>query len=933
MADDTVINRYQQYKRGTAKLVNWLANTARDCEDVSAIVPSIRAARDAAKQSKRKQKRVEAPVDTKVMLTASQLVSLARVVAKAAVKIPDDIVRTTKAVIAGRQVSADWHSSCTSSADSIKEEQNRTHQHFIGTLQDILHILQTSKGYSASKSSKPSRRQQQQQHDTPKKTKDGEDLTANLFSYLDIDQPTEDPLGSAPVSKHATSKPGTCKVQFELNDPEGDKNFAIWCFLQDMRELRQEIRTLWISYRDGKMSFSAVAEMSANAINIMSLAEVEFIRQYTDLCAYQKILNHLGLEIGALGATVWVSPAGDRDVKDISSGRVCGNAVVDLICPRAFILTLEFVLALSKRLGNIPQAPDDAKRPYLKIHPFGQALWGLLPHLTLEKLRGMHGMQQDIFLAGVFDIEKSPGRRPGTWLIMACQVQMDIHEIMGSDFSSGIEDFQARLKADMATLRKFSASIWVPDATKKHADLAQRFKIATEQTSRLIKDPLHDAALHPRGPTEQEQTSLQPSFKIYKVFPIVPGLLINASAATLHSLGIALGNYYRVVLSVAYLYRAVFKVNAMQLQWEEMDFVINAQSRKKPFILESNTDGVSMSRCFCLALGVKLHEFAKGKRGRPLKLPTDTYINEHGKELENFPVTSGIINCKANDLMQKTAGLLKMDVAVRSLDQLQDMNLKGGALRDIYQQYKANGKLTLVQLSIALTEIFLLEEMNLKFDYLGFYVNCERMLCTILWACEPSLRELRSKTEFDLGIPYDLVSAILSDATGQATSFSVSKTNMLQEIGRAMVMLTKNDGGALHKLAKEQTSGHLLCCPANKSKLQSRAMETDEYAADAHPTHSIRELLQVLGLDSDGTNPADNKFYSSRQTTDVRVEAQEAFAKMIKGGNGHIEKCIQAFRRYMDTLDAEVNPEQYAKAGKQFDEVCNLVRAKGSLEA
>ena len=49
MADSTLVDRYRQYKAGTTKQVNWLANTAPFCEDVTTIVPSLRAATDSAK--------------------------------------------------------------------------------------------------------------------------------------------------------------------------------------------------------------------------------------------------------------------------------------------------------------------------------------------------------------------------------------------------------------------------------------------------------------------------------------------------------------------------------------------------------------------------------------------------------------------------------------------------------------------------------------------------------------------------------------------------------------------------------------------------------------------------------------------------------------------------------------------------------------------
>lgn len=97
MSESSLVNRYKWFKAGTTKVVSWLAQTARKARDITNIVPSRRAANDAAKQAGN-IKSLLAP-DINVKVTTSQLLSLAQVIVDASFPIPDEILRTIRTVI------------------------------------------------------------------------------------------------------------------------------------------------------------------------------------------------------------------------------------------------------------------------------------------------------------------------------------------------------------------------------------------------------------------------------------------------------------------------------------------------------------------------------------------------------------------------------------------------------------------------------------------------------------------------------------------------------------------------------------------------------------------------------------------------------------------------------------------------------------------
>lgn len=214
--EHSLVNRYRQYKAGTARLVNWLVNAARSSQDVTDIWPSLRGAKAAAKQAKWNEHQ---PPDTDVCVSTSQLLQLAEVVTETSAVIPEEIIRTTRAVIAGRQLCANWHASL-GSTNTVVGEQNKTHQHFIQILQQIQHLLE--RAWSTKITGESKHTNHSAKMPKPGVSEREEESLANMFAGLQVEEPTSHPLGTSSAPKRTANK-----VTFKLQDDEESKSFAI----------------------------------------------------------------------------------------------------------------------------------------------------------------------------------------------------------------------------------------------------------------------------------------------------------------------------------------------------------------------------------------------------------------------------------------------------------------------------------------------------------------------------------------------------------------------------------------------------------------------------------------------------------------------------------------------------------------------------------
>lgn len=213
---------------GTTKVINWLANAARECEDVSSIVPSIQPPTRHSKQRSKKKSNSNVPQNVKI--SSVQMLQLAEIVSKSSKNVPFDILNTIDKVIDGRKHCAEFYAAIRSNKSEAAEDG---HKHFIDVLQNTRSLLAKRCQDSSPQATKSNRKLPETQSTEDKGLR-------NAFAFLQIDEPSLNPLGNAPEPSKQVKK-----TAYELEDASDEKELAIWCLLQDFRDVRMELRNIW----------------------------------------------------------------------------------------------------------------------------------------------------------------------------------------------------------------------------------------------------------------------------------------------------------------------------------------------------------------------------------------------------------------------------------------------------------------------------------------------------------------------------------------------------------------------------------------------------------------------------------------------------------------------------------------------------------------
>lgn len=210
------------------------------------------------------------------------------------------------------------------------------HRYFIEVLREIHNILLTASRRWRS-TTQPAARTP-----APKPTKDTEreakTSLANLFENLEFEQTSQEPLGSEPQLASRTSsppKPATeCAYGSLEIDDRSEAEFALWCFLRDLHDLKDFVRASWKQYSDGELSFFAASAVTNTAFGIMRRAGEEVSKTHPWFYNLQGVLNFLGIFIGGcpLGEPQFVRKTEERTVPLSEKAKM--NI---LLCPKAAV--------------------------------------------------------------------------------------------------------------------------------------------------------------------------------------------------------------------------------------------------------------------------------------------------------------------------------------------------------------------------------------------------------------------------------------------------------------------------------------------------------------------------------------------------------------------------------------------------------------------
>lgn len=126
------------------------------------------------------------------------------------------------------------------------------------------------------------------------------DHLANVFSLLAIEEPSASPLGNRPAQTERanfTSAP-------TLEDDGMGADFALWCHVKDMYDVREFIKQAWLQYAAGTLSIVLVSQLTDVGIGLMRLEDEKLVAKYPKFKDWWALLTYFGLEAYGNGKTM-----------------------------------------------------------------------------------------------------------------------------------------------------------------------------------------------------------------------------------------------------------------------------------------------------------------------------------------------------------------------------------------------------------------------------------------------------------------------------------------------------------------------------------------------------------------------------------------------------------------------------------------------------
>ncbi|KAF2173684.1 hypothetical protein M409DRAFT_48624 [Zasmidium cellare ATCC 36951] len=616
---DPIVNRYVRYKAGTKQVVQWLASTASLHCDIKEYLHCLKL--DSSRS-------MCAPTQSRVQVKTRELLDLTNIIvtAEPPIQIPIEILVVLEDVIALRRASADWYSTQpTSKAD------NDGHSFFVEILQQIQALLASAKGapngtdgHAASTSRK-------------RKSQKFKDDLSNLFECLELEEPSEAPLGNV-SSTHTPRKQFECG---DFSDDEEDEAFALWCYIEDANDTRKFVRKMWFDYRDGELSLAVAGMVTECAFDLLQHAHIGFVENFPSLNDWPSLMAHLGLQWIANQNVAYVYPASSAITKKLppthfnTSDLLCSSAALQLM---AYAKASDnFRRSILTNHGDIFKASTGDVTLDRPITAFEKPLFATIRELISLTSPAATGGQAVGFcpttmtlglIEACCSLQGSRRTEVPLWLVFGTAICMDIAEVVETNVDcpgDAVLDSVAYVERTIDHRFKFHErpeklrfEPMEPENRKqwqKVLDLTSILKAAITK-GRKLSDPAQ--RLSNRGKMACHLAKCK--FPLLDSLPHYAGEMEYILKIHLHDISVYAANESWTILCLAHIYRAARFYGLIEAHWQDLDMVIAHQSSRKPFITKTNahSDAYTMLRHFLIDLGVERSVLSKpGLPGPP----------------------------------------------------------------------------------------------------------------------------------------------------------------------------------------------------------------------------------------------------------------------------------------------------------------------------
>ncbi|KJX94696.1 hypothetical protein TI39_contig4164g00011 [Zymoseptoria brevis] len=796
--------RYKRYKRGTEKITSWLSATASKYCDISQLVSALGS----------KTARKTAAQGGTVEILAAELVSLSVAIIERTppVAIPAKILTALTKTIEGRQAVADIYKRRAEKTDGEGTGKDSGHQHFIGILIEVKRNLDKAACTFQSRA---------EQHESATHNHNDsnivEDNIAAFEPELDGTRVLEDDTSNDSLPSRRSS---LSKTTFVLKKQDHEDVLACLCFLDELREVRLSVNKTWQRYRDGEVTFMLASMAIHAAVCLMKCAEEEFVAVNPKLDAWQRVVELL--QIGIYSDE-------HQPIEYLANDHLDGplSQFQDLDIANLLAYTGSEAIALftnridwydknqTNLLKGIPRTgPSKKKHMFqrtLSQHPFVKILLDNLFTGNIAEIPDSG--RRNEFFAAIYEYCQTSVLP--TWLVVACQMHIDIADILGPQLNDGLAIFEQALRGIEA--QKIIMAVLRQQHPGGYPELDDEIAAFFGSSAALAKEAREtmklDTSIARRGdvlsPHYREQNTvlirMTGNFftKTYGCsIPTETGCAAFTAKLDAFYKALHFPQSEMALHTMAFLYQAARSFDLLS-PWPDMEFLIDIQSHSTPLAPKSNGRPGALFEAYQTSLGLPGIRTIRRVRGQfeKLRLPKVGMIEPRTKIAEHFGY-SRIRYANKNPLpLNKQLQIFLHDLTTQRLETfsagLQTSN-SGSIEKQTFRP---------AELLSTFTEQLQSEEPIIHFDYLRFYADCATLLSKIAHdVLDPRFSRCDVKTSPAMLVGYDLMSGVarLWESPEKAAE------SRLADAAKVMLPHIRSRGDCYTKAAQAESSSHLL---------------------------------------------------------------------------------------------------------------------------
>ncbi|KAK4496191.1 hypothetical protein PRZ48_012171 [Zasmidium cellare] len=784
MFPESLHSSYQQYKRETDFVANWLATTARRCGYVDPQPSSTSApkgtrlkgkARKLAREACSKPAATNNAKQPQYLVKVKDYVPLAQFIAKSAqprVQVPATFARRLKRAIDQRKFLGQFYT--TEAAASGNTDSRDGHGHFISVLEQVTEILRPSVA--------PIERADS--------FTDATTITgfANMFEGLHVEEPAESSKGIDDVPTVAA------KVEFtsEHRSDKGEANMALALLFVDIHKTRALIRDMWSEYREGRLDLVAVAVTTNTAIDFIRSLEDDFHAAFADLgppdlldrlcvyCAHQR------------------QPDNDGATPDFPNEPclIYTRKITESLLRHLFVHSSNDIPGiLSEETALYGVRTDWASMTVQERFDQQNSLaMGIIPELLLlmgDSHDAEHGIIQGLRVM-------KQRKLPLIWLDFALQVLLDARHVLGKDVDLAFADLcheANSIAGDIKTVLAFHEELKI-DHNLPNDDF---LKLVLRLIDRWTKEDRIGDIRQNMFTADFSFDHLEP-FYLLRRDPLWCGLLLYKIRIAAYDGALATASFWPLTLAGAHFYNCLRQAGALSRPWTDMETALEAQGPSRLFVGDIPKTAIDCRKRVVLALGGSPVAMARHARSdkmsirpektRSLEIRVPIYWIFKHRHCDG----SGRVNLQPNDvdeILQKS--------------------------RKAEDEVPATGSIDIRLLLLSLCGALQSETKEITFNYFEIHIQSWKLLRRLRDALGSRSSDWCSypRKEDDLPmLPFDL----MSEMTMPATRTMDDSRRLIEDAGRIVDDIIASDG---ERATKRRTSQHIVLLLISKQHIMA----------------------------------------------------------------------------------------------------------------